>query len=1118
MTPANPATWTHEPSIIREDELREVAALLGKGFRVHHPDAVGGISLSHNPNPQKYMVMQYHSMENGFRLPLHGLLRDICRHFRFAPGQLTANAHKYVASYILWCCALDRTPTLDEFLILFSIGGSFPFYNLYPHPHAPIFERVEFKNDKWSYRYFVIEFPAHSPLDLPGVILRSSISRTKFVAAPLAEEVYTALREEGGLIPHHSLQDARLYKKADFYYPLGPDPVPFEGEPSPERSKAPPTAESDPVGSSSGNQTQGDSTALAIRKPTAALEAVPISAIPGMRRPTLSQKQPREGVTDDDFLPKKNKGDGTSALPSPLSTSSGTQHTIPAAVSGGLELPHPDSLDREEDELRDQSALKRPAVQPQPEVINTSPHIATAPQGVEEEGEGQKEPEFSPAAEKEVEVQKELDASSTMEKEAGEQKGAEAPPETEIQRESEEQQEPKERRPAITPLAVNLPIRRKFTPQTYPAFREAFLRTPALRHPSTPVLAADAALASHTVLASHAGFFSRASHASHAVPPSHAVPVATPSTSRHHPSPPPPIVLHRLPSLFPAGPPPLCRELGGVSKMSPFENRELMYKKYEREGVVSQEWVDNVVEFVEYFAPTRTNSVLEEEPNSTDKQFFEMLKAADTDLWPGSSKTSQLSAVARLLNIKSEHNLSERCYDTICQYIKDILPEDNSMMGDNENPPPPTSTDSEVLARLRRSVIGRGRPPSRQGSSTATTSTGTPSITSSPFTDTQVSPSTPRTTPSGPCTSASRVGESIEDQDDGVGDDHDFEDCFGEGRSGRARDGEDEVHDNVDQQGGYHEGPSHHGQFVYVNSDDEVTITRAGAALITPAFYERTDATGFSWGKVSKTTKEFYFREFKKNARVDPSIDEGMLRKAFLRKAAERYASYTYNQRNPTRLKKKKMDPRPLEQLKKVWEEDPEFLELSKTKKKNRRKGKEDGPALGTYCGGSIPFSENMNRLAKKKGAPVQLDEVIIHTKTKKHDGKTWVDPGHAELQAQFFELREEARQNGLKVTDEEIWYSLVEGHNAKNRVPGVGDYAREMKKINPSSKPRRSSTSSSSAVEMAALKEQNQRLQEQLDNLTSNLSLTIQEEIRKLYGGMSKSRTYNPLVMLALA
>ncbi|VFQ96543.1 unnamed protein product [Cuscuta campestris] len=57
------------------------------------------------------------------------------------------------------------------------------------------------------------------------------------------------------------------------------------------------------------------------------------------------------------------------------------------------------------------------------------------------------------------------------------------------------------------------------------------------------------------------------------------------------------------------------------------------------------------------------------------------------------------------------------------------------------------------------------------------------------------------------------------------------------------------------------------------------------------------------------------------------------------------------------------------------------------------------------------------------------------------------------------------------------------------------------MRKINPSSKPCHSSTSSSSTTEMAALKEQNQRLQKQIDNLTSSLSLTIQEEIRKLYG-----------------
>ncbi|VFQ67779.1 unnamed protein product [Cuscuta campestris] len=72
---------------------------------------------------------------------------------------------------------------------------------------------------------------------------------------------------------------------------------------------------------------------------------------------------------------------------------------------------------------------------------------------------------------------------------------------------------------------------------------------------------------------------------------------------------------------------------------------------------------------------------VEEEPNASEKK-FDMLKAADTDLWKGCTKMSQLSMVARLLNIKAEHNLSERCYDTICQLFKDGLPKDNSMVSD----------------------------------------------------------------------------------------------------------------------------------------------------------------------------------------------------------------------------------------------------------------------------------------------------------------------------------------------------------------------------------------------------------------------------------------------------
>ncbi|VFQ71915.1 unnamed protein product [Cuscuta campestris] len=348
----------------------------------------------------KVRERKYHSVENGFRLPLHGLLHDLCLHFGFAPGQLTSNAHKYIASYMLRCCALDRIPKLDEFLLLFSIGG-FPFYSLYPHNHFPIFEKVELKIDKWSLKYFVIEFPAHSPIDLPGVVLRRSIPRTKFATIELAEGVYNALRGKEGLISHHSLQDAQLYKKAGFYYPLGPDPFPFEGMPSPERLKAPSAAESNPAASSPGNRPQGGSTTLVVRNPDAALNVVPISAIPGLRRPTSSQKRPREGVSDNDFLPKKNKGDGTSVSPSPLSNSSGTQNATPAATSGVLELSHPDRLDCEEEEPRDQSALRKPITQPQTKASGSSPHAVTTPHIMDEEGMKQKEPESSPTEERE---------------------------------------------------------------------------------------------------------------------------------------------------------------------------------------------------------------------------------------------------------------------------------------------------------------------------------------------------------------------------------------------------------------------------------------------------------------------------------------------------------------------------------------------------------------------------------------------------------------------------------------------------------------------------------------------------------------------------------------------
>ncbi|XP_039141188.1 uncharacterized protein LOC120278460 [Dioscorea cayenensis subsp. rotundata] len=74
---------------------------------------------------------------------------------------------------------------------------------------------------------------------------------------------------------------------------------------------------------------------------------------------------------------------------------------------------------------------------------------------------------------------------------------------------------------------------------------------------------------------------------------------------------------------------------------------------------------------------SRTNT--EEPPNAVAQKLFEMLIAANQEAWLGCENHSQLSAVARMLNIKAEHHLTERCFDDFCQFLKELLPTDNVM-------------------------------------------------------------------------------------------------------------------------------------------------------------------------------------------------------------------------------------------------------------------------------------------------------------------------------------------------------------------------------------------------------------------------------------------------------
>ena len=68
------------------------------------------------------------------------------------------------------------------------------------------------------------------------------------------------------------------------------------------------------------------------------------------------------------------------------------------------------------------------------------------------------------------------------------------------------------------------------------------------------------------------------------------------------------------------------------------------------------------------------NYEYEENPNPTAQQFYDMLNAANNPLWPGCENHSQLSEVARMLNIKAEHYLSERAFDAIAKLMKEVVP------------------------------------------------------------------------------------------------------------------------------------------------------------------------------------------------------------------------------------------------------------------------------------------------------------------------------------------------------------------------------------------------------------------------------------------------------------
>ncbi|XP_021979528.1 uncharacterized protein LOC110875634 [Helianthus annuus] len=88
---------------------------------------------------------------------------------------------------------------------------------------------------------------------------------------------------------------------------------------------------------------------------------------------------------------------------------------------------------------------------------------------------------------------------------------------------------------------------------------------------------------------------------------------------------------------------------------------------------VGQDNVEDVGEYTEYEETVMES--MHQDPNENAKAFYTMLSQANQPLWPGSENANILSTVTRLLNWKSDCNVSDSAFDKLLLIIEDFLPD-----------------------------------------------------------------------------------------------------------------------------------------------------------------------------------------------------------------------------------------------------------------------------------------------------------------------------------------------------------------------------------------------------------------------------------------------------------
>ena len=61
-------------------------------------------------------------------------------------------------------------------------------------------------------------------------------------------------------------------------------------------------------------------------------------------------------------------------------------------------------------------------------------------------------------------------------------------------------------------------------------------------------------------------------------------------------------------------------------------------------------------------------------PNMEAAWFYEMLNKAQEPLWDGCDTLTALSLAVQLMSLKSDHNISQECFNDLCLYLDKALP------------------------------------------------------------------------------------------------------------------------------------------------------------------------------------------------------------------------------------------------------------------------------------------------------------------------------------------------------------------------------------------------------------------------------------------------------------